>query len=248
MVAGDTRVVPDATVADYALLQRRLGTSRVVVVQPSTYGTDNRCLVEALGQLGPSARGIAVVDTLLRDAELEALAEAGVRGIRFNIARGGATSVEMIEPLARHVASLGWHVQIHMGADAIASHETLWERLPVPIVFDHMARIPAREGQAHPTFHVMRRLLETGRVWVKVSGAYLVSTQGPPDYADVTSLVQALCDTRLDRVVWGSDWPHPSQAVKPDDAALLSLLKQWLPDATSQRRVLVENAEALYGF
>ena len=136
MAPGDTRVLPDATVEDYRPLQQRLGTSRVVVVQPSSYGTDNRLLIEALDQLGPTSRGIAVVDQTVTDDELSQLASAGVRGLRFNIARAGAIRVEMIEPLARRIAPLGWHVQIHMEADEIAHLESLFGRLTVPIVFD----------------------------------------------------------------------------------------------------------------
>ncbi|MFT3955808.1 MAG: amidohydrolase family protein [Piscinibacter sp.] len=248
MAAGDTRVVPDASVEDYGLLQKRLGTSRVVVVQPSTYGTDNRCLVEALGQLGASARGVAVVDSSVADEDLLKMARAGVRGIRFNIARAGATRVEMIEPLAARIAPLGWHVQIHMEADEIAHLEPLWERLPVPVVFDHLARIPAKQGTSHPAFAVVRKLLEGGKAWVKLSGAYAVSADGAPAYGDVAPLARAFHSVRPDRTVWGSDWPHPSLKVKPDDGVLLSLLARWVPDAGLRTRILVDNAQALYGF
>ncbi len=248
MAAGDTRVIADASVEDYGLLQQRLGTSRVVVVQPSTYGTDNRCLVEALARFGAVARGIAVVDTSVTDEALKRLGAAGVRGIRFNIARAGATRVDMIEALAQRIAPLGWHVQIHMEADGIAQHAALWERLPVPIVFDHMGRIPARDSTAHPAFAVLRRLLQRGQAWVKLSGAYVVSAQGAPAYADVATLAQALHQVRPDRMLWGSDWPHPSQRLKPDDAVLLSLLGRWVPDASARSQVLVDNPRALYRF
>jgi len=248
MAAGDTRRIDDASVEDYGQLQQRLGSSRVVVMQPSTYGTDNRCLVEALGRFGATARGIAVVDSSVTDDELKSLAAAGVRGIRFNIARAGATRVDMIEPLARRIAPLGWHVQIHMEADEIAHLATLWERLPVPIVFDHMGRIPAKDGTAHPAYGVVRRLLDRGQTWVKLSAAYAVSAEGAPAYADVANLAQALHQARPDRMLWGSDWPHSSLKVKPDDAVLLSLLGRWIPEASARSQVLVDNPRALYRF
>ena len=139
-------------------------------MQPSTYGTDNRLLVEALGQFGSEARGIAVVDTNVSDAELKALNAAGVKGIRFNLVQSGATTAEMIEPLSRRVEPLGWHVQIHMLGDGIVAIKDLLNRLPTPIVFDHLGRIPEPAGAQHPAFAVIRGLLDKGRTWVKLSG------------------------------------------------------------------------------
>ncbi len=248
MAAGDTREVADASVDDYWRLQQRLGLSRVVVVQPSTYGTDNRCLLEALARFGPAARGIAVVDTGVADEELLRLDAAGVRGLRFNLARGGATRVEMIEPLAERIAPLGWHLQVHLHADTLAQLAPLWERVPVPIVFDHMGRIPAREGRTHAAFGVLARLLERGRAWVKLSAPYLVSDQRTSADDDVTALAQALHRVRPDHMLWGSDWPHPSQQPAPDDALLLSLLERWVPDPAARSQVLVDNPQSLYHF
>ena len=249
MVAGDTRVLPDATVGDYRRLQARLGTRRVVLVQPSTYGVDNACLLEALRTLGSEARGIAVVDPSVDDAELERLHAAGVRGIRFNIARGGVTNIEMIEPLARRIATLGWHVQIHMHADDLVSAAGIFARLPVPVVFDHMGRIPAGAGAMHPAFAVIERLLRDDRAWVKLSGAYLVSTRGDPGDTETGALAAAFVRVRPDRLVWGSDWPHPSATVKPDDAALLDLLTRWVrEDVSIAHRILLDNPQHLYQF
>ncbi len=239
----------DATVADYRGLQRRIGTSRHVVVQPSTYGTDNRLLVEALGQFGPEARGVAVVDTAVSDAELQALHGAGVRGIRFNLVQSGATTVEMIEPLSKRVAPLGWHVQIHMLGDQIVGIGDLLNRLPSQIVFDHLGRIPEPAGVKHPAFAVIRGLLDGGKAWVKLSGAYIDTKVGPPGYADTTALAGAFAAANPERMVWGSDWPHPTEpGTKPDDAILFDLLSRWVPDDAARTRILVSNAEALYGF
>lgn len=248
MAPGDTRVLPDASVADYRLLQRRLGTSRVVLIQPSTYGLDNACMLAAMAELGTSARGVAVVDDRVSDAELKRLDAAGVRGIRFNIARAGATTVEMIEPLSKRINELGWHVQIHMSADQIAQIEGLLNRLPSPIVFDHLGRIPGPAGASHPAFKVIAGLMQKGRTWVKFSGAYMDTQVGPPDYDDAGALAQRFIDTAPERIVWGSDWPHPSKETKPDDAMLFDMLGRWVPDAQRRQAILVTNPAQLYGF
>ena len=244
------RMQSQASVADFRPLQRRLGTRRVVVVTPAVYATDNRVTLDAIAQFGADARGVAVIHPDIGDAELKRLADGGVRGIRFTQfdPATAVTSLEMIEPLSRRVDDLGWHVQIHMRADQIAAAETLWQRLPSPIVFDHMGRLPQPAGIDHPAFKIIRRLLETGRTWVKLSGAYLDSRAGPPAYADAAAVAQALVAAAPERMVWGSDWPHPTEPDKPDDAGLLDLLPVWAPDAQTRRRILVTNPETLYGF
>jgi predicted TIM-barrel fold metal-dependent hydrolase len=249
VAANATLRPPDAHVDDYRRLQRRLGTTRNVVVTPSTYGTDNRCTLDALGQLGAGARGVAVVDTSVEDDELKRLADQGVRGIRFNLVQAGATTVDMLEPLARRVEPLAWHVQIHMLGDQIAQIGDLLARLPAPVVFDHLGRIPQPAGEQHPAYRVIRGLLDQGRAWVKLSGAYMDSKVGPP-YADATALAKAYVAAAPERLVWGSDWPHPTVPVdkKPDDALLFDLLAEWAPDAATRERILVRNPEVLYGF
>jgi predicted TIM-barrel fold metal-dependent hydrolase len=239
----------DAHVDDYKLLQKRLRTTRNVVVQPSSYGTDNRCTLDAVEQIGPTARAVAVVDTSVSDAELKRLAKAGVRGIRFNLVQAGATTVEMLEPLSKRVNELGWHVQIHMLGDQIVQIQDVLQRLPSPIVFDHMGRIPASASISHPAFATISKLIDKGRTWVKLSSAYQDSKVGPPSYADVMGLAQAYVKAAPERMLWGSDWPHPTvKETKPDDAVLLDLLADWAPDERTRRRILVENPEALYGF
>jgi predicted TIM-barrel fold metal-dependent hydrolase len=238
----------DALVGDYRQLQRRLGTTRNVVVTPSTYGSDNSCLLDALSQFGGTARGVAVVDTSVTDAELKRLDAAGVRGVRFNLAIGSVTPKEMIEPIARRIASLGWHVQINMNPDELPTAETMLRSLPVPIVFDHIGHLSQPNGLEHPGFGVISRLLGQRRAWVKLSGAYLGSKTGAPEYADNGAVASALIRLAPDRVVWGSDWPHPTEAHKPDDAALLDLLHRWAPDEPTWRRILVTNPAALYVF
>ena len=241
----------NATVEDYRLLQKRIGTSRVVIVTPSTYGTDNRPSLEAAAKLGSSARVVAVVDDTVTDAELKRLAGLGVRGIRFNLVQKGATSLEMVEPLAKRVHDLGWHVQIHMLGDQIIQIEDLLSRLPAPIVFDHLGRVPQPAGVDHPSYRVILGLVDKGRAWVKVSGAYHDTKVGPPGYADTSAVGKAFVKAAPERMVWGSDWPHPTVkelANKPDDAILFDLLGDWAPDERTLKQVLVDNPAALYGF
>lgn len=241
---------PDARIDSYLVVQRRLGTARTVLVQPSTYGTDNRCMLQALARMGAAARGVAVVDAEVTEAELRRLAAAGVRGIRFNFAMAGAgASIELLEPLSARVADLGWHVQLNIKADQIVQLEPLLARLRSPIVFDHLARIPPESGIDHPAFAVVQRLLQRGRGWVKLSGAYLESKVGPPSYADVGVIARAFVRAAPQRLVWGSDWPHPSvHAARPDDAVLFDALCAWAPNDELRRQILVANPEALYGF
>jgi predicted TIM-barrel fold metal-dependent hydrolase len=241
----------DAKVPDYRALQKRIGTTRSVVVQPSTYGTDNSCTLDGMAQLGSATtRGVAVVDTSVTDDELKRLHGLGIRGIRFNLIQAGATTVEMLEPLSRRVNDLGWHVQIHQTGDGIVKMEDVLQKVVSPIVFDHMGRIPKDVGTAHPAFAVISRLIDKGRTWVKISGAYMDTKVGPPTYADSTRLAQAFVKLAPQRMVWGSDWPHPTQKDddKPNDAILADLLAEWAPDEAVRNRILVDNPATIYGF
>jgi D-galactarolactone isomerase len=162
----------DALVEDYRALQKRIGTTRNVLVQPSTYGTDNRCHLEALAAFGPSARMVAVVDDSVSTEELKRLHGLGVRGIRFNLAQAGATTPEMIEPLSKRINDMGWHIQINAPAAKIMEIMPILERVPSQIVFDHLAHIPQPDGVSHPLYAKVRALMDKGRTWVKLSGAY----------------------------------------------------------------------------
>lgn len=241
-----------ALVRDYRLLQKRLSLARVVIVQPSSYGDDNRCLVDALGQLGDNARGIAVINASTTDAELKAMNAAGVRGIRFNLSRPAGAPLDLLGQLARRVEPLGWHVQVHAMGDSYPSLENALIALPTPIVIDHLGRIPPGEGVKHPAWNSLRRIVDTGRAWVKVSGAYHDSVSGAPHYTDSGALVKAWLAHAPERTVWGTDWPHPSamagEKPMPDDAILMDRLADWLPARGSLRKLMVENPERLYGF
>jgi D-galactarolactone isomerase len=245
-----SRMQSNASVAEYRLLQKRLGTTRVVIVTPAVYATDNRVTVDAVAQLGPVARGVAVVHPTISAADLKALHEGGIRGIRFTQfdPATATTTIDMIEPLAKRVNDLGWHVQIHMRGDQIAAAESLWDRLPATIVFDHMGRLPQPAGVDHAAYKIIRRLIDKGRTWVKISGAYLDSKDGPATYADAGKVGAALVTAAPERMVWGSDWPHPTETQKPNDAVLFDLLAVFAPTEAVRRSILVDNPEALYGF
>jgi predicted TIM-barrel fold metal-dependent hydrolase len=239
-------------VEEYRLFKKRIGTTRTVVVQPSPYATDNRVTLDGVAQLGLSkARGVVVVHPDITDAELKKMADGGIRGIRFTLfdPTTAVTKFEMIEPLAKRVNDLGWHVQLHLRADQIVEHADLLNRIVSPIVFDHMGRLPQPEGVKNPAFQVICRLIDKGRTWVKLSGAYMDTKVGPPTYADATEGARAYLKVAPERMVWGSDWPHPTERDhKPNDAVLFDLLSEWAPDAALQKRILVDNPAALYGF
>ena len=239
----------DAFVGDYRVFQKRIGTTRNVVVTPSTYGTDNRVTLDAIDAFGPTARAVVVVDDAVTDGELARMHANGARGIRFNLAQAGATTPEMIEPLSKRVNDLGWHIQINATADKIIEIMPILARVPSPIVFDHLAHIPEPEGINHPLFGQIRGLIDKGRTWVKLSGAYADTKIGPPTYADSTAVAQAYVKAAPERLVWGSDWPHPGERdKKPDDAVLFDLLLEWAPDPAVRHRILVENPAVLYDF
>jgi len=243
---------PQASVVEYRLLQARLGTTRAVVVQAAVYGTDNRGVLAAVRELGAErTRAVAVVHPTVSDTELDELHAGGVRGLRFtqHDPNTAVTSSEMIAPLAHRIAERGWHTQLHLRGEQIVAMRALIESLPGTIVIDHMGRVPQPEGVKHPAFAIVRGLLDSGRGWVKLSGAYLESEVGPPRYPDATRLAREFVKAAPERCVWGSDWPHPTERDrKPDDAILLDLLQEWARDEATRRRILVENPAALYGF
>jgi predicted TIM-barrel fold metal-dependent hydrolase len=240
---------PAATVADYRLLQKRLGTSRNVMVQPSTYGTDNRCVLDVLAQMGPDCRAVCVVNSSVTDAELKTLNDAGVRGIRIQFGLGNPVSADEVMPLAKRIAPLGWHIQVNMAPEQLVQMGPLLLSLPVPVIVDHLGRATDTVSAHYMT---VRKLLDSGHGWVKVSGAYLYGAKGPPNYADSSAAARGYIAAAPERCVWGSDWPHPDatsgRVPMPDDVALLNLLAAWAPDEKLRHRILVENPEKFYGF
>jgi len=174
--------------------------------------------------------------------------DLGIRGIRFNLVQAGATTVEMIEPLSKRVNDLGWHIQIHMKGEQIAGIEDLLLRVPSPIVFDHLGRLAQPNALDNPGFKTISKLIDKGKTWVKLSGAYQDSKVGAPSYSDTVPVARAYIKAAHQRVVWASDWPHPTEKEKPNDAVLFDLLAEWAPDAASRAAILVDNPATLYGF
>lgn len=250
------RTPPHAPVAAYRQLQQRLGTSRTVVVTPSTYGTDNACTLDALDQLGDSACGVAVVDAVVDGTELSRLAARRVRGLRVNFVSPqswGTTTPEMLATLAgkvaRHADCGGWHIQVFAHPEQIVALEPVLRALPVPLVIDHLGRIDPAEGLSAPAWGTLQRLLDGGNTWVKLSGAYMRSTVQGPSYADTLPLGRALVQAAPERLVWGSDWPHTTeQPGTVNDADLVDLLQAWAGTDAAMDRILVDNPARLYGF
>jgi predicted TIM-barrel fold metal-dependent hydrolase len=240
--------VPDSTVADYRLFQKRLGLTRSVVVAPKVYVTDNRVTIDAIAQLGPNARGISNVAPTITDAELEVLRRAGIRGVRCVLLRAnvGAT-ITTLQRLAKRVNELGWHIDLGANSDQFVVVEELLVNFPAVLVIEHMGWISEPCGINHPGFKVIRKLLDKGRTYVKLS-VVGDSKDGPPTFAGRTELAKACLQAAPERMLWGSNWPHPGESQKPDDAMVFDLLSQWAPDEATRHRILVDNPQVLYGF
>jgi len=255
---------PPAPVMELRTLLRRLRMDRVVIVSPAVYGTDNDCTLDAIRQLGSRARGIALVAAQTADSELDRLQRGGICGIRLNFETLGVTdptvAVERFELASRQAAERGWHVQVNTRLSIVEALQDHLLRGPVPVVFDHFAQAEAARGVDQPGFAALVRLLTSGRAYVKVSAAYRISTR-PPDYPDVAPLAQALIAANPERILWGSDWPHPDAARRPgrgptdlrpplpvDDGRVLNQLAVWAPDPAIRHTILVKNPARLYGF
>lgn len=240
----------EATAPEYFAVLKTLGFERMVVVQPSFYGLDNSCTIDAITAAGiERARGIAMVSASTSRETLRALNDAGIRGARFiTIAKGGA-SLDQLRDVAELVAPLGWHLQLYIAADVWSEIASTVKSLPVEVVIDHMGQIQADKGQDDPNFITILKLLDTGRCWIKISG-YRNSVAGYP-YKDVAPLARRFVAHAPERCVWGTDWPHTNQIKKnymPDDGDLVDLLREWVPEDATLKRILVTNPTDLYGF
>lgn len=239
---------PDAPVSAYLKVRERLGIERTVVVQPSTYGTDNRCTIEAMKTLGAGTRGVAVVDQTVTDAELDRLTGLGIRGIRFFMLPGGALPWDILETMAARVAPFGCHVQLQLDGRQLPDYETVLARLPCDLVIDHVGKFLEPVPVEHPSFRALERLVGRG-AWVKLSAPYEVSKVGAPNYNDVGALAKAPVKIAPDRMLWATNWPHPTPGVpKPDDAWMLDMLLDWVPEEAVRGKILVDNPARLYGF
>ena len=263
--APGRRYTPEtATVADLRALHRTLGVSRVVVVQPSVYGTDNACTLDALRQLGESARGVAVIDEATSPSALADMHRAGVRGIRLNLETSGETDPaaagRRFQRAVEQIRGLDWHIQLYTRPAVIEGLRELIMAAPVRVVFDHFGGAQAASGTGQPGVVALLALARAGKAYVKLSAPYLVSKQSP-DYPDVAPLAKALVAANPERMLWATNWPHPNSTpaagrtatdVTPlfqiDDGRILNQLAAWIPDPGVRRAVLVTNPAMLYGF
>jgi predicted TIM-barrel fold metal-dependent hydrolase len=251
---SDRRVYtpPDALLPAYRHMLATLGVQRMVLVQPSVYGTDNTVMLQAMAQIGKDARGVAVVDDDVSDAELERLDAAGVRGVRINVvdvAEGkGQIAMAPLVALAQRIERYGWHVEFLMHADEFPQLDRLFADFPVDIVLGHLGYMKTDKGLNDPGFQALLRLMKAGKAWVKLTGPYRISTQ-PLPHADTIAFAHALLEANPDRVIWGTDWPHVMvKGAMPNDGDLADLLLEWVPDEALRRRVLEDNAARLYRF
>ena len=248
---------------EMSALHRALHIDRVVIVTPSVYGTDNSATLYGMKARGAKARGVAVIGDNTRESDLDAMAEAGMRGIRLNL----VTSHQLDPPVARRqllwavdrVMSRHWHVQINGTLAVVSGIKDVVRDSPVPVVFDHFGAAQAALGLEQPGFEDLIELVRSGKAYVKISGAYRASKLAP-DYPDVAPLAKALIAANADRILWGTDWPHPNSTasggqpteVTPllpiDDGRLLNQLAVWAPDPAVRKKILVDNPAQLYGF
>ena len=240
--------VPDAPLGAYEALMARLGIARCVVVQPSAYGFDNRCTLDSVAALGARARAVVVAGPETDDTTLERLTRAGAVGVRFFMLPGGVLPWEALEEMAARVHAFGWHVQLQLNGRELEPRVGMLRRLPCHLVIDHTGKFIDPVPPDDPAFRALLGLVETGRVWVKLSAPYETSKEGPPHYMDVGRLARALIRAAPERMVWATNWPHPSaQPDPPDDAPLLDTLRHWAGDDATANRILAENPARLYG-
>lgn len=230
-----------------AALHRRLGLGRAVIVQASCHGTDNRAMVDALRSDPARYRGVAMIDDATPDAELQAMHDAGVRGIRFNFikALGAGPDMRVVQRAADRVRLLGWHIVLHLQGDGVREMEEVIRRLNMPVVIDHMGRVDPALGVEGPAFQRLLDLLRDDRIWVKLSGAERM-TRSPFDEA--LPFARALLRAAPRRVLWGTDFPHPNLSTPVDEMELLNLVLAVAPQPEDRQRLLVDNPAALYGF
>jgi predicted TIM-barrel fold metal-dependent hydrolase len=239
---------PERTRDDLVVLHERLGVDRAVIVQTTVYKSDNRAMLDGIARSGGRWRGVALIDEHFTDADFRTLHEGGVRGVRFGFVKhlGGVPDLALVRRTAARIAPMGWHLVLHLDAGNIPEFIDFFGELSLPVVVDHMGRVPVRDGLDQPPFRILLDLLKRPNWWVKVSGAERISETGPP-FADAIPFAQRLIEAAPDRVLWGTDWPHPNVRWEPDEADLVDLLPCF-GSAAELQRVLVDNPARLYGF
>jgi D-galactarolactone isomerase len=237
-------------VEDYRAMQKRLGLERVIVVQPNAYRDDNRVTVDSIKKLGKGAKGVAVVMPGVADAELERLTKAGICAVRIMTLHGGTLGFDVMDAVMARVHPFGWHANIQLDGRELPKYEAQIKRLPGKFVIDHTGKFLEPVAPEHEAFKSLLRLVDTGRCWVKLSAPYETSKTGAPKYQDVSKLAKALVKKAPERMLWASNWPHPSvpKEKKPADEDLLDLLLDWAPVENTRKQILVDNPAELYQF
>ena len=241
---------PDAPYEALTRLHATLGLDRAVIVQATCHGDDNRAMLDAIARAGGRYRGVAMIDGAIADAELERLHEGGVRGVRMSFARhlSGPPDFSNVAHVAGRIAPLGWHLVLYLEAEDVVENADALGRLGVPVVIDHMARVRVADGLDQTPFRLLLDFLRDADFWVKISCAERLSAAGAP-FADVAPFAAALIEAAPDRVLWGTDWPHPNiDGRMPDDGDLTDMLLSYAPDEEMRRKILVDNPARLYGF
>ncbi|WP_316233071.1 amidohydrolase family protein [Bradyrhizobium sp. SZCCHNPS2010] len=262
--AGRVYTPEQASPEEMAALHKALHIERVVIVTPSVYGTDNLATLFGMKARGANARGVAVIDDKTPEADLDRMQQEGFRGIRINLATGGINDPSVgrarFSAAVERMKARGWHIQLYTNTPMIAAIKDLVAASPVPAVFDHFGGAQAELGLEQPGFPDLIELVKSGKAYVKISGAYRASKLAP-DYRDVIPFAKALIEANPDRIVWGTDWPHPDSTIRPDrkptdiaplyqidDGRLMNQLPVWTPDAAIRKKILVDNPARLYGF
>jgi 2-pyrone-4,6-dicarboxylate lactonase len=242
-----TYTPPDAGKDKLAALHRRLGFSRAILVQASCHGTDNSAMLDAMTTSGGAWRGVAMVDKTVTDAELEKLSIGGARGARFNFVAhlGGAPNLAAVRSVIARIAPLGWHIELHLDAQDIETYRPFLDSLRVPFIIDHMGRIEAKQGLDQPPFQQLLDLMKNELAWIKVSGPDRVSSAGKP-FDDAIPFARALIEAAPERVLWGTDFPHPNARFMPNDGELVDWFARMCDDEALRRKILVENPMTLY--
>jgi len=246
--APERRYTPqDAGRETLAALHRHLGLERAILVQASCHGTNNNAMLDALEWAKGRWRGVAMVKKDVTDLELTTLHEAGVRGVRFNFVAhlGGAPDLKNVQAVIARVTPLGWHIQLHLDAEDIETYRGFLESLRVPFIIDHMGRVEASHGLEQKPFRQLLDLMKNELAWIKVSGPERVSSAGKP-FHDAMPFARALIAAAPDRVLWGTDFPHPNVKWMPNDGELVDLFAATVPDEATRRKILVDNPARLY--
>jgi len=241
---------PDSPFEALQKLHAILGIERAVIVHASCHGPDMRATLDGIARSKGRYRGTAIIDESYGDREFRQMHDGGIRGVRFNFVRhlGGRPDMAFFNRTVERVKDMGWHLILHLDATDLVELDALFKRIPVPMVIDHMGRVQAAEGLEQPAFKVLLEWMKNDRFWVKVCGAERVSSKGPP-FTDAVPFARRLVEAAPDRILWGTDWPHPNVGKHmPNDGDLVDLFAQMAPEAELQRKILVDNPARLYGF